>query len=563
MILFLLLIHYIHDSQASFYLPTPVNATLVSNNFQHILRWSPGRDTPPQTAYRVKRWRDGHEKLLPELRHRNHTIEVSKYMKNIYAVYTFQLRAFIGNRSAVVNVTPSDFCPYEMTTIGPPSVDVLGCGDCLNITILLWKGDGIKGNDSDIYYNQIRFILHWKKATDEKDVIMKNLRPSSQHQNATYAMFVYNLENLQPLEEYCVMVKPDTNVNSNTLSSGWICTFTSTVQPRGVTFLLSWSVGSILVGLCILAITTCLAYIGILCKLKVTVPKALTGFVLGHYASLEEVCVSVAEFDCGTRMNKLKVLLQSVEGTQENEEKSGSEEEEDEDEEDSSTEGHCAYMERARGSRDSCTTNKVQSSASTAIFTCESANSSEGCSFEDVHVQADETALYQFQLRAARDDKQMSLSDSVGQKPKPPKAKELEKEQIKEEAERGGLRNINLFSVTLKSMQLEEDMSEAAEMCEPLLPLLLKDQQEDTSSLLKPRMGKPQLSALQTPVLYQKDSKVDGLTGQKELKDFSEMRSDCLDQLDEKVSMETGCMQTGNECASEEDEDFCSDYLGR
>uniref|UniRef100_A0A4W4DVY6 Fibronectin type-III domain-containing protein n=1 Tax=Electrophorus electricus TaxID=8005 RepID=A0A4W4DVY6_ELEEL len=140
-----------------FYLPTPVNATLVSNNFQHILRWSPGRDTPPQTAYRVKR-RYCISSTIEE--HKDNMKKPKVTLKK----YIFA--NFLESISSSEEAPRIQF--LHNSTIGPPSVDVLGCGDCLNITILLWKGDGIKGNDSDIYYNQIRFILHWKKATDEK-----------------------------------------------------------------------------------------------------------------------------------------------------------------------------------------------------------------------------------------------------------------------------------------------------------------------------------------------------------------------------------------------------------
>uniref|UniRef100_A0A0E9TZD5 Fibronectin type-III domain-containing protein n=1 Tax=Anguilla anguilla TaxID=7936 RepID=A0A0E9TZD5_ANGAN len=35
-------------------LPTPVNITVESVNFEHSLRWDPGLERPPGTTYRVR-----------------------------------------------------------------------------------------------------------------------------------------------------------------------------------------------------------------------------------------------------------------------------------------------------------------------------------------------------------------------------------------------------------------------------------------------------------------------------------------------------------------------------
>ncbi|XP_076854514.1 cytokine receptor family member b1 isoform X2 [Brachyhypopomus gauderio] len=618
--------------------PAPSNATLVSNNFQHILRWSPGRDTPPQTSYSVKLRKGRLEKLIAEgLPPRNHAIDVSRQMNDIYALYNFQLRASLGNRSSVVNVTPSGFCPFETTTIGPPSVGVLGCGNCLNITILLPKGQGIKKNDSVIIYNNIRFDLHWKKAQDEKDVqVMSPFLPSP-NLNATHAEFVYVLKDLQPQQEYCVKVQPKMTANNNTLSSGWTCAFTSTVQPRGAwAYLFSWCTVSVLVGICALFTIPSLAYTGMLCKLKVTLPKALTDLPRANYASLEVVSFSVAEYDCSVRMNKSKFLLQPVEGDTRQSDKD-SQGDEDEEDEDNNMENHCCYMERVTDMRDSCNINNVQSSVSTTIFPSEPAKTSGGYNLERVHQpqlqalkkdkrmslpnsegqdkemslpnsegqdkemslpnsegqdkemslpnsegqdkemslpnsegqdkemslpnsegQDKEMSLPNSEGQdkemslpnSEGQDKEMSLPNSEGQEPKPPKMKESEKERMKEETERHGLRNINLLSVTLTSLQVGPNMSEDTEICKPLLPVVLGDAHGDAPSLSNPPSRKPPLSALQTP------ADVDTLTGQKEFIVYSKARLDGLDQADENER----CLQ--DDSSSEEDENS-SGYIGR
>uniref|UniRef100_A0A3B4BT56 Fibronectin type-III domain-containing protein n=1 Tax=Pygocentrus nattereri TaxID=42514 RepID=A0A3B4BT56_PYGNA len=207
-------------------LPQPQNVTVVSNNFDTVLHWSPGV---------------GHSKLI------------KKCMIILLDDATNTLLfAFV----------------FDSAYLGPPSVTLAGCGNCFNISISL--PDRVSSNESLRFYKGIRFDIHWKKAGDEK-----------QH-SKKLSIYTHALLNLEQGGKYCVRAKPRHNVNKNAQVSDWICDFTSTVQKRGVSFIpafvtsvAGWTAGFVLIGLGLLIFTASLAYAGFLCKLKRSLPKTL------------------------------------------------------------------------------------------------------------------------------------------------------------------------------------------------------------------------------------------------------------------------------------------------
>lgn len=78
-------------------IPAPDNFTILSDNFKHILKWTPGKNSSPQTVFNIKQ-RCSSEKpidLLSEIR--NTTVDVSKSLENIYKPCTFLLWASLDN----------------------------------------------------------------------------------------------------------------------------------------------------------------------------------------------------------------------------------------------------------------------------------------------------------------------------------------------------------------------------------------------------------------------------------------------------------------------------------
>uniref|UniRef100_A0A8B9HDA9 Fibronectin type-III domain-containing protein n=1 Tax=Astyanax mexicanus TaxID=7994 RepID=A0A8B9HDA9_ASTMX len=159
-------------------LPTPENVTLLSNNFNHILIWSPGRGTPQGTVYsiNVERRRVKTNKTI---------LDISKYI----------------------------FCfVCDSAIIGPPAVTMSGCGNCFNISFSLPVREGLWNRTN--FYKGIVFYIRLKKAGEEK-------------------LYNCSVKNLQLGGNYCVQAQPHINVNENTRPSDWFCAFTSTVEERG------------------------------------------------------------------------------------------------------------------------------------------------------------------------------------------------------------------------------------------------------------------------------------------------------------------------------------------
>ncbi|XP_050974970.1 cytokine receptor family member b1 [Labeo rohita] len=240
-------------------IPAPVNFTILSHNFKHILQWSPGINSPPQTVFNLNRscgYRKSEQRL--RLNIRNTTVDVSETFKDIYTSCTFFLWASIDNMtSSIVN---KSITPYEDTIIGPPIIFLSGCGDCLNISISL---PSESRKELRQFYTHVFFDISWKKAGQKE----ANQISTSGKQ--------YVLQNLQPGDQYCVKVRPQINSNHNTQPSAWQCEYTSKEEPKGMFYIMSWSLGAAVSGLGVLVLALSLVYTGSVCKLKTPLPKSL------------------------------------------------------------------------------------------------------------------------------------------------------------------------------------------------------------------------------------------------------------------------------------------------
>ncbi|KAL7881414.1 hypothetical protein AOLI_G00082620 [Acnodon oligacanthus] len=550
------------DTQVNVPLPQPQNVTVVSNNFDTVLHWSPGLGTPPGTIYSVSIRSTKKQKKC-----NNTAINVSKYMKNIYQQYILFLWASHGNRSS--SVINRYFTPYTMTYLGPPTVTLAGCGDCFNINISL--PDRVSSADSLRFYKGIMFDIHWKKAGDEKVYMLGNMDSLSQQHSKALSTYTYALLNLEQGEKYCVRAKPYHNVNKNTRISDWICDFTSAVKKRGafVTSVAGWTAGSVLVGLGLMIFIASLAYAGFLCKLKRSLPKTLMNFVSSSYLSLEEISISVAKWH--EQSSKPKHLHQFEERWHEEDvkENRNCRQNDDHDDDNDERENDCVYMYRPTNDSVSPATSSGQSSASTAITLCTESVNSEGCSIQAEQTVLSGITLSQLQNSEVTNNMQVGLSNLRVEKPNPSKSKEAETSGGQVNKAGGTSTDINLFSVTLKSLHLEEDVmyeaSKAKEISRPLLPRLLREMEEDALCFSKPQTGMPPLVGLQTHIQSQRNSQTDVLS---QLKDSSEMLSDQSVKHDRTQmgyrATHTGRMDPENDCLlnEEEEEDF-SGYMGR
>ncbi|MCI4378060.1 hypothetical protein PGIGA_G00211380 [Pangasianodon gigas] len=541
-ILSLLYVYFmVLNTQGIVSVPAPVNVKVLSNNFIHILQWSPGKGTQPGTVYNVNVGVNRARSISGT------SIDISDYMKHKYLTYTIQLWASLGNSSSSRVSIP--FSPYTSTIIGPPKISLSGCGDCLNISIDLPN----RPSAHDSFYNAIHFDIWWKKVSDEKDVCHN---PLTDYQSKHFMPYSFILRNLQPGERYCVQAQPKINtLYENKSLSSCACEFSSRIEPRGVAFLAVWVVGSVIVGLCFLSFMFSLVYTGFLCKPNVRLPKALIVIVPGYFLSPEETCISVADVEYGIQIHKPKDHPHKKKEKENGLYKNSDDIDEDDDEDE---ESHQGYMDRAVDSESESTGSRRSASV------CELAENPEGCSFEDAPTDAKETlSLSQLQYDGLKGYNQAALLDPVTKNLNPPNAKEGKKlgGQMKEEEDEGedDSGNVKLWSVVLKSMQPEEEeANEPSEAKEPLLPLLLKELQEDSLTAAKPQAGSS--SELHTALLFHTQTELQ--TSLEDENDISDT-SVCDHLRTGYLASHTGTIDTENYSSEDEEEDCTSGYMTR
>ncbi|XP_060785125.1 interleukin-10 receptor subunit beta-like isoform X2 [Neoarius graeffei] len=535
-ILSLLCVYFlVFDSEGTVSVPAPVEAEVLSNNFIQILQWSPGKGTQPGTVYNVNVGNNQRRNI------NGTSIDISEYMKDIFHSYKIQLWASFGNSSSsIINIS---FSPWMDTTIGPPKLSLSGCGTCLNISIDLPN----RQDDFSNFYNAIYFNIHWRKVADEKDDCNSSFTNDQSISGVSYSNV---LSYLEPDTRYCVQVQPMTVIPRKLLNS-CACEFTSRIEPRGVAFLAGCVVSAVLVGLCFLSFIFSLIYTGFLCKPSFRLPKALIFPDPGHFLSPEETYISVAEVEYGIQIHKPEndhhKKKEKGNGVHKNSDDDDVDEDDDEDEE-----GHRGYMDRAAHSKSESTGSRR------SAYVGEVEENPERCSFEDMPTDTKETlSLSQFQHDGVKAYSQADLLEPVMKNLNPPHAKEWKKlgGQMKEEEKNNDSGNVNLWSVVLKSMHSEEEeANEPSEAKQPLLPLVLKELQEDSLMLAKPQTGSS--SELHTVLLLHTQTS-------QELKNDTADTSVCDRMQTGYMASHTGAIDTGSYESEEEEEDYTSSYMTR
>ncbi|XP_048048613.1 cytokine receptor family member b1 [Megalobrama amblycephala] len=437
-------------------IPAPANVTIVSHNFRHILQWSPGINSPPRTVFNFRKRCKG--KSTVRLNIRNTTVDVSKSLKDIYTSCTFYVWASLDNTvSSEVN---KSITPYEDTIIGPPVISLSGCGDCLNITISLpIEGPKITEQMRQ-FHNSMTFNISWKKAGQTE--VSRISVSSNQHV----------LQNLQPGDQYCVRVLPQTSSNTNTRPSDWQCEYTSKEEPRGALYLMSWSLGAAVSGLCVLVLALSLLYTGSLCKLKTPLPASLSNMVQAQYlipeqTIYERVSSTEAQSNSPSKKYPTRNNLLNVEEDSENQQheenyvnKADTEDEEDSDEEDEGNYMGCVINNS--GSE----TNK---SKEKAVVSTSPLHNSAGI------YHAKKAAMEEI-LGCKKDFISEVFED---------RNRHLEvKNNLESKENEEGSGNINLFSVTLRALGPQDDLDEE-EVCKPLLPKTVLDLSTSHTSVLE------------------------------------------------------------------------------
>ncbi|XP_077094858.1 cytokine receptor family member b1 [Siphateles boraxobius] len=413
-------------------IPAPDNLTIVSHNFRHILQWNPGIGSPPRTVFNFKvndSCSKGKSRVC--LNTTNTSVDVSDHVKKIYSRCTFTVWASLDNTTS--RKVRKSFTPYEDTIIGPPVVSLSGCGNCLNIGISLADETTITEQMIQ-FYRSASFNISWKKAGNSEAELISTKEKQTV------------LQNLQPGHQYCVRVLPEFISNPNTRASAWQCEYTSKVEPRGGLYVMSWSLGASVSGVAVLLLVFSLVYTGFLCKLKTRAPQSLSRMVQAHYLIPEEtLCERVSS---GAPLNSASKAYPSSSAL--NEEDSGNKQHEDNYANEADTDDEEDYEEEEKGNYMGCVSEDsglgTNSSKEKAVVSTLHGRSRHftGEAKEETH--HDEHERRNKLISEVFDRHNNTHSESKGNE--------------------DGSGNINLFSVTLRTLGLQD---EEEELCKPLL----------------------------------------------------------------------------------------------
>ncbi|XP_067458967.1 interferon alpha/beta receptor 1-like isoform X2 [Thunnus thynnus] len=486
-------------------LPAPVNVSVKSVNFNHILRWDPGPGTPPGTQYIVVKRLNGDKKELSQ-----NTTETSlKLDLDSYCSYYLTVQASY-NQTLSPKSPKVPFSPFKDTKIDPPKVSLTGCGDCIQVNISLHK-------NIEEFYPLPHFTVSLKK-------------PNEAEKNYTREGKNFTLENLQKGQEYCVKVRLESNLNKNIESSAWTCTFTSIEEQRRVDVILG--IGGVLLFLAICALMSlmlCLHYTGFLCKLE-TLPRALiTALIPGQILSLETTFLELISVIPDTdKQNKSKNPTAPNPATKATNSGEAEEEEEDDDEEEEDEEKY-KYMDRGGLSSNE---SSGQDSRDVSGNSTAPASVSLSAEVEEADAEFDREGLDQYE---ARDEgAEVSFMSEGGQTlvQGDVTGEEEEEEDMKEKEEACHTSgNINLLSVTVAALAVSEEEEEEEEQDmftdflklsdrEPLLPTDSKwtlshtdseteSHDQTTVTLMQPRLEKVKESGYENRTAHASSSETE------------------------------------------------------
>ncbi|XP_071762339.2 cytokine receptor family member b1 [Centroberyx gerrardi] len=420
-------------------LPAPVNVSVDSVNFHHVLRWEPGPGTPPGVQYLI--YRRVNKKKEP-LKPSNTTWRRLRLKTDV--MYHLSVQALL-NLSRSPESSAVTFTPFTDTKIGPPKLSLAGCGNCIQMNISLPEADkAAKINERDILkYYGASFKVYWKKPGGSQlsvDVYEKS----------------YTLPNLETGVEYCVQVHTQINTNKNTEPTDWMCTFTSILEPSRVPAVLGAVATSLIIsGAVVITLTLFLVYTGFMCKLKAHLPRALLsalvqGSVLTPERTIPDLVSVISEPDGQRKIHNPRMPQPATDGP-------NSEEEDEEDEDEEEREEKNPYMDREAelsSGTSSCRDSRDTSGASAPTVSGDSGNMSVISSAEEEEEDGRDDRVgvrgERGMVSAAADGDQTGIEGrDVG--------------GMEEEEDSGDSGNVNLFSITLRSLARDEEEEEEEE----------------------------------------------------------------------------------------------------
>ncbi|TKS67652.1 Interferon alpha/beta receptor 2 [Collichthys lucidus] len=475
-----------------------------------------GPGTPPGTQYHIfRQTRKNKYKLLTS----STTTSVMLKLKNQREMHDLTVEASYNHTRSPKSHIYS-FTPYEQTIIGPPTLSLAGCGNCIQINISLPEPDRSSEIEDIHSFYGVNYRVVWKKFNGE---------PEGSYLTVDKR---FTLPSLQNGTEYCIQVTTITRQNKNTEASAWTCTYTSTAEPdRGtVVALLILAFGGLM------TFVLCLQYTGFICKLKANLPRALAALSQGYTLTPERTIpdhISISpEMEKQRRHNNPTMQHRGV----------NSEEEEEEDEE----EGMNAYMER--DAELSCSESSCQNSGD-VNRTLAASGDSGTVEVEEPEFEVIDEELGQDEGKA--DVAEVSFISGGGQTRVQGHVTGVgEEEEKKEVFDSSG--NVDLFSVKLASLPEEEVKEEKEEEEEA------QKRRDSFTDLLKLSDLEPLLLTVSQPESDDQTAAALTLPSQE---DCAGRRADTLSVYLKTCDDETQHEKTQEEEEEEEEEEEFSGYM--
>ncbi|KAL0985543.1 hypothetical protein UPYG_G00158410 [Umbra pygmaea] len=277
-------------------LPAPVNLTLSSHHFVHILSWAPGPGTPSEVHYNVTfrrlrswngQWRDvaGCVYIRYPL-----VCNLTKELSDINNTYYWKVLTILGNLSST-SAANEGFVPIQETHLDPPVVTVNVCGSTLCVN-LAPPVEALRD-----FYDTLHYTLNISKTRSSKrDMFNKD----------SQSLKSVILKDLANNTEYCVYVRISGKGEPQTAKSNYSqpqCAFTPAKSSADL-----W----ISVILCLLTVLPVvfglLLFLTGFIRLKYNLPEVLNSIRPHKVLFLEPACTEPPDVESSSDWRKVVLM---------------------------------------------------------------------------------------------------------------------------------------------------------------------------------------------------------------------------------------------------------------
>ncbi|KAM4701007.1 uncharacterized protein O3C94_002021 [Discoglossus pictus] len=294
---------------ASSLLVPPRNITLISENFQHVLKWKDENEPPGYYCVQYKELYELEERPVDKCCNITpQSCDLTDYFTDINEIYRAAVRSFRGNLTTEWSWSPS-LCPLENTRLGPPIVDVVASEGSINVTIRPPKSH-LKSTDGKSTLSMLNYDIYVKliytiEVVRTDKAHWSNIRLTEEASTET---FTTTIPDLLPNTNYCISVSASasSNINSHQIPSAYLCVITREGDDPSTAYIpwVAVCVFALLIGFILILIA--LDRSGYICINRKLFPKVLKSLPKS-YSVYEETKESV----CRAYVGPIQIISKS------------------------------------------------------------------------------------------------------------------------------------------------------------------------------------------------------------------------------------------------------------